>query len=75
MSQSPTQPVFDGMGAIVGPDGCGFRVWAPHASAVSVVGDFNDWAADADPLAGEGNGYWYTFVPGVSPGEIGRAHV
>lgn len=57
MSQSPTQPVFDGMGAIVGPDGCGFRVWAPHASAVSVVGDFNDWAADADPLAGEGNGY------------------
>lgn len=72
MSQSPTQPVFDGMGAIVGPDGCGFRVWAPHASAVSVVGDFNAWAADADPLAGEGNGYWYGYVSGAGVGHAYR---
>ena len=27
-----------------------FRVWAPAAKAVSVVGDFNDWDPQANPL-------------------------
>lgn len=58
---STEQPV-PGMGAIVTDDGVAFRVWAPHASAVTVMGDFNDWDTDASPLAGEGNGYWYGLV-------------
>ena len=35
-----------GMGAIVHESGIAFRVWAPHADAVSVVGSFNDWHAE-----------------------------
>ncbi|MCW5950833.1 MAG: alpha amylase C-terminal domain-containing protein [Propionibacteriaceae bacterium] len=50
-----------GMGALVSPDGIGFRVWAPHAETLSVVGTFNDWDAAATPLAEEGDGYWYGF--------------
>ena len=50
-------PVREGMGAIVTGEGVGFRVWAPHADAVALVGDFNGWDAGADALASEGNGY------------------
>ena len=32
-----------------GQQGYVFRVWAPHAQAVSVVGDFNRWDEEADP--------------------------
>ena len=60
---------LDGMGAIVTRDGVGFRVWAPHAEAVSVVGSFNGWDETAAPLVVDGHGYWYTFVPGASAGQ------
>ena len=58
-----------GMGALVSPDGVGFRVWAPHASAVSVVGSFNDWDAARTPLVQEDDGYWYGFDATAKPGE------
>jgi 1,4-alpha-glucan branching enzyme len=53
---------ISGMGAIPHDAGVAFRVWAPHADAVSVVGTFNHWDAAAHPLEAEGNGYWYTNV-------------
>jgi 1,4-alpha-glucan branching enzyme len=61
----------EGMGAVPHPGGVAFRVWAPHADEVSVVGTFNDWDPDADPLSGdgEGDGYWYADVPAASPGD------
>ena len=31
------QPALEGMGAIVTAEGCGFRVWAPHAESVIVT--------------------------------------
>ena len=37
-----------------GREGWTFRVWAPHAEAVSVVGDFNDWQEGAAPLTRKG---------------------
>lgn len=33
-----------------GQTGHVFRVWAPHAAAVSVVGDFNQWVPGCHPL-------------------------
>ena len=34
---------YNYMGAHFTQDGVIFRVWAPHAKSVSVVGDFNNW--------------------------------
>ncbi len=42
-----------GMGAIVHEEGVSFRVWAPHAQEVLVVGDFNEWEQGATPLEHE----------------------
>ncbi len=56
------QQVLAGMGAMVAPGGVGFRVWAPNADSVAVIGDFNDWDTAAAPLAAEGDGYWYGYV-------------
>jgi 1,4-alpha-glucan branching enzyme len=44
-------------------------VWAPNATAVSVVGSFNSWNATANPLYSEGsNGKWSVDVAGVTAG-------
>ena len=47
-----------------GKKGVYFRVWAPRADAVSVVGDFNGWDANANPMQkiSEG-GVYETFIP------------
>ena len=59
-----------GMGSIYSKDSTTFRVWAPNASAVSVVGDFNDWKEAGEPLEKESdNGYWACAVAGVKPGQ------
>ncbi|MDO5727372.1 MAG: alpha-amylase family glycosyl hydrolase [Bowdeniella nasicola] len=63
-----TTPV-PGMGAIPITNGFAFRVWAPNADAVSVVGDFNDWDASAHPLISDDAGNWYTEVPGAHHGQ------
>ena len=39
-----------------------FRVWAPHAVSVSVVGDFNNWDRNANPLSLIADGVWETTV-------------
>ena len=47
-----------------------FAVWAPTASRVSVVGNFNGWDASAHPMRNLGvSGLWETFIPGVAEGE------
>ncbi len=51
-----------GMGAILHADGVAFRVWAPHAQNVSVIGSFNEWNAIKHPMNSEENGYWYANV-------------
>jgi len=58
-----------GMGPIAHAKGTTFRVWAPNAQAVYVVGDFNEWSETANPLALEGDGYWATDVAGATAGQ------
>ncbi len=65
--ESPTQ--IEGMGPIVLPQGVAFRVWAPNATNVSVVGDFNDWNADANPMQREESGCWLATVEHAKPGQ------
>ena len=45
-----------------GVHGWWFNVWAPHARAVSVVGDFNGWDTGANALAPKGE-FWQGFIP------------
>ena len=47
-----------------GVSGYMFRVWAPRAKAVSVVGDFNFWDTEAHPMHKITDGIWEAFVPG-----------
>ena len=46
-----------------------FRVWAPHAQNVSVVGDFNSWDETANRLARRGE-IWEGFIPDLRQYDI-----
>lgn len=59
------QLVLQGMGSILCPDGVAFRLWAPHAQHVFVVGTFNDWDGSANPMTPEERGYWCAHVKGA----------
>ncbi len=49
-----------------GVSGVVFRVWAPHATCVSVIGDFNNWDGKADPMEKlNEEGLWECFIPSV----------
>jgi 1,4-alpha-glucan branching enzyme len=61
----------DGLGAIPFDGGTTFRVWAPNATAIHVIGSFNDWDEARDPLArdpGDG-GTWSADVAAARPGD------
>ena len=48
-----------------GEEGYLFRLWAPNAARVSVVGDFCGWDAGAFPMARGEHGLWERFIPGL----------
>lgn len=57
------------MMTIKGVKGVRFVVWAPHAKRVAVVGDFNEWNGQKNPLAPfEEGGLWELFVPHLEEG-------
>ena len=54
-----------------GQDGYYFAVWAPHAAAVSLAGDFNAWNPDATPMKPvTDSGIYELFVPGLGVGQL-----
>ncbi len=42
-----------------------FRVWAPNAKSVSVVGDFNNWDPTVSPAEIQENGIWEAEIKGI----------
>ena len=67
--------IFEKLGAhpktYKGKAGMYFAVWAPHAKAVGVVGDFNGWDPDAAPMSPlAGSGIYEAFIPGIGLGEL-----
>lgn len=42
-----------------------FRVWAPHAKSVRVVGDFNSWSCEGDPMVLLALGIYEGFIENV----------
>src|SRR5689334_10023258 len=72
--------LYDVLGAhlttVDGKKGVYFAVWAPNAASVSVVGDFNFWGAEANPLAPrQSSGIWEGFVPGLEQGSVYKYHI
>ena len=54
-----------------GKRGVRFAVWAPHARAVSVVGDFNGWDTRVHEMERLSDGEtWATFIPGLPSGTV-----
>ncbi len=67
--------VYEKLGAHMGSQddvkGTFFRVWAPNARRVSIVGDFNGWNRDTTPMQMHpDSGIWDCFVPGVGTGDL-----
>ena len=54
-----------------GESGVVFRVWAPHATAISVVGDFNSWKPGSHPMRKVDNdSVWELFIPGMKEYDV-----
>ena len=53
-----------------------FAVWAPNAQSVSVIGDFNDWDIEANPMEKTGPvGVFEVFVPGAKIGQLYKFYI
>jgi 1,4-alpha-glucan branching enzyme len=56
---------------IDGITGVNFAVWAPNATSVSVVGDFNHWDGRRHPMKKHiPSGFWELFIPELEEGAV-----
>jgi len=53
-----------------GVKGVRFAVFAPNASAISLIGDFNHWDKQLHPMQKTDMGYWVLFIPNLTPGAL-----
>ena len=62
---------------VLGKQGTYFSVWAPNATAVFVVGNFNDWDNTKHPLKVrlDSSGIWEGFIPSILAGEVYKYHI
>lgn len=79
-SQGKHYRLFDKMGAHAceadGSSGVRFAVWAPNATQVYVIGDFNGWSLSANALnLKQGTGIWDGFIQGVAIGSQYKFHI
>jgi 1,4-alpha-glucan branching enzyme len=73
--------LYEKMGAhpasFAGQKGYFFSVWAPNASEVSLIGDFNGWDPKTSSLScrKDGSGIWEIFMPGIQSGSLYKYHI
>ncbi|HZO93711.1 MAG TPA: 1,4-alpha-glucan branching protein GlgB [Candidatus Baltobacteraceae bacterium] len=71
-AQGTHRRLYEKLGAhpmvVDGSPGVAFAVWAPNASRVAVVGDFNGWDGTLNPMRRGAAGVWEVFVAGVPLG-------
>jgi 1,4-alpha-glucan branching enzyme len=67
------EQLYEKLGAHVGEDGVSFAVWAPNATKVSVVGEWNNWNGRANPMEQRGSsGIWETVCVDAPEGALYR---
>ncbi|HUG31932.1 MAG TPA: 1,4-alpha-glucan branching protein GlgB [Acidimicrobiia bacterium] len=68
--------LYDKLGAHPLDEGTYFAVWAPNADRVAVVGEWNGWDPDADPLTARGvSGIWEAVIDGAEPAAAYKYHI
>ncbi len=62
---------------VLNTEGTYFALWAPNATAVTVMGNFNSWDKSAHPLFVrlDKSGIWEGFIPGLKAGEVYKYHI
>ncbi len=73
MGQGSHRDIFRKLGAhptsSLGVKGTFFAIWAPNASRVSVIGEFNHWDGRCNVMRlHPANGLWEIFIPGIGQG-------
>jgi 1,4-alpha-glucan branching enzyme len=66
---------YEAMGALIQEHGVTFRVWAPNAQSVSVVGSFNDWKPDIDKMERDEKGIWFAQIDRAKLGDEYRFRI
>jgi len=76
MREGTHPKLYEKLGAHPDATGTQFAVWAPHAKAVSVIGDWNKWTPGANPLTPIGQtGVWQGRVDNVGRGALYKLHI
>ncbi|MBS1744436.1 MAG: 1,4-alpha-glucan branching protein GlgB [Bacteroidetes bacterium] len=62
---------------VLDTEGFYFAVWAPNATYVSVIGDFNGWKKQLHPLyvRQDNSGIWEGFIPRIKKGDLYKYHI
>jgi 1,4-alpha-glucan branching enzyme len=63
--------------SVLGREGYYFCVWAPNATKVAVMGNFNHWNQDSHQLnpRWDKSGIWEGFIPDLPKGELYKYHI
>jgi 1,4-alpha-glucan branching enzyme len=73
--------VYEKLGAHVidykGKKGTFFAVWAPNATKISVIGNFNNWDKESHYMQPreDASGIWQLFIPGIQQGEMYKYNI